>query len=251
VESAQEALIRRWPRLRQWIDSNREKLRSRAAVLQTKTDWEESDRRDDMLLPAGLQLERARSLLADPGDITTDDIKEFVSLSSAREEADRAAKEKQLQFQRRVSMGAVAAALLMSIIGGFAWLQWGEANQAKIIAQAERDKATAARDEARVARDEANQAKIIAQGERDRATVARDEATSSKQQVSRERDRADAELKKTQTVQSLFLANFARQQRNEGDVGTAALLALEALPGAVGNDRPYVPEAETQLVGAW
>jgi hypothetical protein len=29
------------------------------------------------------------------------------------------------------------------------------------------------------------------------------------------------------------------------------VLALEALPGAVENDRPYVPEVETQLVGAW
>jgi hypothetical protein len=44
-----------------------------------------------MLLPAGLQLERARSLLADPGDISTDDIKEFILLSSAREEAERKA----------------------------------------------------------------------------------------------------------------------------------------------------------------
>jgi hypothetical protein len=55
------------------------------------------------ILRAGLQLERARSLLADPGHITTDDLKEFVSLSSAREEAERAAKERELQFQRRVS----------------------------------------------------------------------------------------------------------------------------------------------------
>ena len=85
VEVAHEALIRTWPRLRGWIDANREKLRARAAVLQAKADWEQNDRRDDMLLPAGLQLERARSLLADPGDITTDDIKEFISLSSARE----------------------------------------------------------------------------------------------------------------------------------------------------------------------
>jgi hypothetical protein len=34
-----------------------------------------------MLLPAGLQLERARSLLGDPSDITTDDIKEFIGES--------------------------------------------------------------------------------------------------------------------------------------------------------------------------
>jgi hypothetical protein len=84
VEVAHEALIRTWPRLRQWIDSNREKLRSRAAILQAKTDWEQNGKRDDMLLPAGLQLERARTLLADSGDIGTDDVREFILLSSAR-----------------------------------------------------------------------------------------------------------------------------------------------------------------------
>jgi energy-coupling factor transporter ATP-binding protein EcfA2 len=89
VEVAHEALIRTWPRLRGWIDANRERLRARAAVLQAKADWDENDRRDDMLLPPGLQLERARSLLADPGDTNTDEFKEFISLSSAREETDR------------------------------------------------------------------------------------------------------------------------------------------------------------------
>jgi WD40 repeat protein len=93
VEVAHEALIRTWPRLRTWIDANREKLRSRAAVLQAKAEWEQDGRREDMLLPAGLQLERARGLLTDPGDLTTDDIKEFVSLSSAREEAERKQRE--------------------------------------------------------------------------------------------------------------------------------------------------------------
>jgi uncharacterized protein YjbI with pentapeptide repeats len=89
VEVAHEALIRTWPRLRTWIDANREKLRARTGILQAKADWEQNGRRDDMLLPSGLQLERARSLLADPGDINTDDIQEFITLSSAREEAER------------------------------------------------------------------------------------------------------------------------------------------------------------------
>jgi hypothetical protein len=92
VEVAHEALIRTWPRLRAWIDANREKLRARAAVLQAKFDWESIGRRDDMLLPAGFYLERARALLADPGDLTTEDITEFISLSSAREETERAAR---------------------------------------------------------------------------------------------------------------------------------------------------------------
>ena len=91
VEVAHEALIRTWPRLRGWIDANREKLRARAAVLQAKAEWEQHGRREDLLLPAGFQLERARALLADPGDLTIDDIQEFIALSSApRREAPAA-----------------------------------------------------------------------------------------------------------------------------------------------------------------
>jgi energy-coupling factor transporter ATP-binding protein EcfA2/predicted nucleotide-binding protein len=81
VEVAHEVLIRTWPRLRVWIDANREKLRARAAVLQAKLEWERNGKPDGMLLSAGFQLERARSLLADPGDITVDDIQEFIALS--------------------------------------------------------------------------------------------------------------------------------------------------------------------------
>jgi TPR repeat protein/energy-coupling factor transporter ATP-binding protein EcfA2 len=120
VEVAHEALIRTWPRLRAWIDANREKLRARAAVLQDKADWEQNGRRDDMLLPTGLQLERARNLLVDPGDIPIDDIGEFISRSSAREESVRkqAADLQQKRLRNRnialagVSLLAVLAVLL-------------------------------------------------------------------------------------------------------------------------------------------
>jgi TIR domain/Uncharacterized alpha/beta hydrolase domain (DUF2235) len=103
VEVAHEALIRTWPRLRLWIDANRAKLRARARVLQAKDDWEENKRRDDLLLPPGLQLERARDLLADPGDLTTDDIQEFVALSFAREETERKERESTAKTEYFVS----------------------------------------------------------------------------------------------------------------------------------------------------
>jgi WD40 repeat protein len=96
VEVAHEALIRTWPRLRGWIDANREKLRARAAVLQAKAEWEQQRRREDLLLPAGFQLERARALLAEPGDLTIDDIQEFIAISSAREESERKEREEAL-----------------------------------------------------------------------------------------------------------------------------------------------------------
>jgi predicted NACHT family NTPase len=73
------------------------------------------------------------------------------------------------------------------------------------------------------------------------------EAVRAERRASEERDRADARLKQAQTTQSLFLAASARQQGTAGDAGTAILLALEALS----DDRPYVPEAELQLDGAW
>lgn len=45
------------------------KLRARAAVLQAKAEWDQHGRRGDVLLPAGVQLERARALLAESCDL--------------------------------------------------------------------------------------------------------------------------------------------------------------------------------------
>ena len=134
VEVAHEALIRTWPRLRRWIDANREKLRARAAVLQAKADWEQNGRRDDMLLPAGLQLERARTLLADPGDITIDDIKEFISRSSAREEAalkQAATREARTRRLRWAVSSSVVGLLVFLGIASVAWQQRNLANRSR------------------------------------------------------------------------------------------------------------------------
>jgi hypothetical protein len=113
VEVAHEALVRTWPRLRGWIDASRDKLRSRAAILQARADWEQNGRRDDMLIPAGLQLERARTLLADPGDITIDDIKAYIAESEAadgKRRAEEVERERQRQAAELEAANAVAAA---------------------------------------------------------------------------------------------------------------------------------------------
>jgi WD40 repeat protein/energy-coupling factor transporter ATP-binding protein EcfA2 len=118
VEVAHEALIRTWPRLRSWIDANREKLRARAAILQGKAEWEQNGRREDLLLPAGFQLERARALLAEPGDLTTDDVQDFIEHSLAHEESKQRERERQERRRRRRRIGlavALAAALLIFV----------------------------------------------------------------------------------------------------------------------------------------
>ena len=42
VEVAHEALIQRWPTLREWVRANRENMRARAAILRAEAEWEET-----------------------------------------------------------------------------------------------------------------------------------------------------------------------------------------------------------------
>jgi KaiC/GvpD/RAD55 family RecA-like ATPase len=93
VEVAHEALIRRWPTLQAWVNGNREKLRARAAILRAMAEWNENGRVDRFLLDPGVQLERGRGLLKDPGDVPVDDIRDFVDRSIKRKE-DRLAAER-------------------------------------------------------------------------------------------------------------------------------------------------------------
>ena len=134
------------------------------------------------------------------------EVKLFVERSVT---ADRKVKEREIadkeryRFQRRVSIGAVGGALLMATTTAFAFFQWRAADKASLFAE-----------------------------------KARFEAEFQHEMAAISQRRADAALKLAQTTQSLFLAYLASQQRSAGDAGTAALLALEALPNA---------EAELQL----
>jgi TIR domain len=115
IEIAHEALIRTWPQLREWIDAHREKLRARAAAVQAKAEWEQNQRRDDLLLPAGFQLERAKDLLKDPGDLTVDDIQSFIDRSSEREKRERKEREEQ---QRRLGALTIFSLGIQSVPAG-------------------------------------------------------------------------------------------------------------------------------------
>jgi dipeptidyl aminopeptidase/acylaminoacyl peptidase len=134
--------------LRDWIDANREKLRARAAVVQAKAEWEQQKGREDLLLPAGFALERARALLAEPGDLTIDDIQEFIALSSAREATARKEREEALARDevqvaqiragqertarlQRITRWAFAAVGAVILIAGatVGYLQWDKARQ--------------------------------------------------------------------------------------------------------------------------
>jgi WD40 repeat protein len=89
----------------------------------------------------------------------------------------------------------------------------------------------------------ANRLEKIAIAERDRANQKSNEADQK-------RAEAEQNLATAQVAQSEFLASTA--SHGHDDPGTAMLLGLEALPDSrAANARPYVPEAERELFGAW
>jgi WD40 repeat protein len=97
---------------------------------------------------------------------------------------------------------------------------------------------------------EAREAAERIASEQTRAADAERQAREAAERTVAEQQRAIAHLREAQIMQSRFLADQARQQRAT-EPTIAVLLALEALPDAAGNDRPYVSEAELQLDGAW
>jgi hypothetical protein len=204
--------------LRDWVRANRENLRARAAILRAKAEWEEHGKDEKFLLDPGVQLERGRAFLANPGDVAVDDIRDYVERSVEKDqrrldsewEAALAGQKRIANARKRTAQVAVAGLVVALLVAAAAVWQYLEATEATKIAK--------------------------------EASV---EAEASAVQ-------AKANLRGAQTTQSLFLTDKARQQRALADHGNALLLALEALPDDAANvHRPYVPEAELQLDGAW
>jgi hypothetical protein len=117
-------------------------------VLQAKAEWERQGQREDLLLSAGFQLERARRLLAEPGDIAVADIQEFIALSSACDERERkeredalardearvaeikAGQERTARLQRIIRWAFAAVGAVILIAGAtVAYLQWDKGQQ--------------------------------------------------------------------------------------------------------------------------
>lgn len=62
VEVGHEALIRYWPRLRQWLDEDRAKLRLREGIREAALEWESKGRDENLLVHRGSRLEEAEAL---------------------------------------------------------------------------------------------------------------------------------------------------------------------------------------------
>jgi serine/threonine protein kinase/DNA-binding winged helix-turn-helix (wHTH) protein len=140
VEIAHEALIREWPRLRGWLDDDRETLRTHRHLSAATTAWIERQR-DPAELYRGARLETAAHLSADRVALN-DDERAFIRASIGQRDAEIREGRRRATRLRRFAAAAAALAVLALIAGATAYVQRGnarasarEADLGRLIAQ--------------------------------------------------------------------------------------------------------------------
>ena len=135
VEITHEALIRGWPRLRSWIDSDRELLREHLRLTQAAAEWEVGGR-DPALLFRGVRLAGW-----DERDASALNLAEqrFLDASRDRERGELTARRRRV---RAAFAGMTAAVAVIGVFAVLALHQSSRAEEQRRIAQHEADVAT-------------------------------------------------------------------------------------------------------------
>ena len=142
VEVAHEAIIREWPRLRGWLDEDRDGLRVLRHLGASADAWQTSGRDDGELYRSG-RLETAQEWAAEHREDLTETEAAFLEASigqRVREQAD----EKRRILRLRTLLGAVAVIAAIALAAGaVAFQQRSRANDEAAVAASERDSAEA------------------------------------------------------------------------------------------------------------
>jgi WD40 repeat protein/tRNA A-37 threonylcarbamoyl transferase component Bud32 len=137
VEVAHEALLREWPRLREWIEEDAEGRRLRRHMTQAATEWDAAGR-DQGELYRGARLAAALDWTADHALDLNELEREFVTES--REVSEQETKRATRANRRlRALLAGVAVLLAAAVAGGmFAVVQRGDARDAETAQLAQR-----------------------------------------------------------------------------------------------------------------
>jgi DNA-binding SARP family transcriptional activator/WD40 repeat protein len=149
VQVAHEALLRSWPRLREWIVEDRELIVEAHHRREAAAAWERVGR-DEGALYRGARLERALELTGGDHDHLPPIEQEFLDASAAlrRREDDEArariAQQARANRRLRIQLGVIAVALVAALVVGFVAVdQRGDARRERDAADAARRDATA------------------------------------------------------------------------------------------------------------
>ncbi|MGW0822589.1 nSTAND1 domain-containing NTPase [Streptomyces sp. NPDC002845] len=130
VELAHEALIGAWPRLRTWVDEDRERLRLHRRLTEAAHGWAELGR-DTGALYRGIRLREAREAFGDGAEegarsgVLSGLERDFLAASVAAHEDGRRARARSARRLRTLT-GALAVLLCLAVVAGVAaWRQSG------------------------------------------------------------------------------------------------------------------------------
>jgi WD40 repeat protein len=129
VEVAHEALLRKWPLLRGWLDENREFIIGKGQLHQDLLDWQKAPASEkNTALLTGLKLQRAKAWLAERRQLS-DDLRGFVQASSDLAETQQL---KERRNRQRVIGGLSGLSALALAGAGIAWWREGAARAAQV-----------------------------------------------------------------------------------------------------------------------
>ena len=137
VQVAHEALLREWPRLREWLDSDREGRRLHQQVAVSALEWDAADRDDDLLL-RGPRLAAATEWRGAGDRVLTPLEETYIAASAQAHAASLLAARRSARRLRLLAVGLVVALALAAVGGVLATSQRRSAQQQAVVAVAER-----------------------------------------------------------------------------------------------------------------
>ncbi len=174
VSVTHEALLRHWPRLVEWVQSNQDRLRLQGRLGLATKRWLEENRSPDFLWSQGKPL-------AEAGELS----RERLEPSETTFIASSLQKGRRLRFIRRV---AVASLALLALVAGLAAFQ---ANRQRLLAETASQQAT-------LEAERAEQEKQRAEEEKERAENERQRAAEEQQRAEEETLRAESEQQRAE-----------------------------------------------------
>ncbi|HET6857232.1 MAG TPA: WD40 repeat domain-containing protein [Streptomyces sp.] len=131
VEITHEALLHAWPRLRDWIDEDRNDHLLRQRLEEDGKAWEESER-DTALLYRGSRLEQARAWAKSAGDT-------FLTRGAVQFLAASARLRKRTVWIARSAVAALVVLAMVAVVSAaVAWQQRDDAVFQQVVAEADR-----------------------------------------------------------------------------------------------------------------
>ncbi|QDQ15960.1 hypothetical protein [Streptomyces spectabilis] len=136
VDLAHEALISAWPRLRRWVETDRERLRLHRALTEAALSWRDLDR-DPGALYRGTRLSTAREAFTDTTELTALE-GEFLTASVAAHHHGVHAKARAARRSRVLLSALAVLVCLAAVASALAWQQNRVSDRRAAEAQARR-----------------------------------------------------------------------------------------------------------------